>query len=69
MNPRLLAFFVWIVFCMAMAAMYPPLAALAVIAMISVLALGLRWVCRTMLQAPSSARGGEPNESVRQENY
>ncbi|MEO5883685.1 MAG: hypothetical protein ABIQ06_14815 [Caldimonas sp.] len=69
MNPRVLAFLIWIVFCIAMAVMYPLLAALAVISMISVLALGLRWVCRTMLQAPSGVSSGHPTESVRQENY
>lgn len=69
MNPRLLAFFVWIAFCMAMVAMHPLPAALAVITTVSVLALALRWVCRMLLQVSSEASEPHPGESVRQENY
>ena len=69
MNPRLLASIVWIAFCIAMVVRHPLPIALALIALISVLALGLRWVCRMLLQVPPSEIEHEPPESVRQENY
>lgn len=68
MNSRLLAFLVWIAFCVITIAAFTPLLALVVITLASVLALALRWVCRAFLQVTPAAAASKSLESIRPEN-
>lgn len=62
-------FLVWIAFCAMTAAVFKGVMALALVALVSVLALALRWLSRAFLQATRPAPTTQNLESVRPENY
>ena len=62
-------FLVWITFCAMTVAVFKAVMALALVALVSVLALALRWVSRAFLQATRPEPPTQGLESVRRENY
>lgn len=62
-------FLAWIAFCAMTAAVFKAVIALALVILVSVLALALRWVSRTFLQATPPKPMTQDLESVRPDSH